>query len=159
MDLDLGPCESVFKLLVYTRLLKFVILRKFSSEAIKIDFDKNKVSDFGQVKQSKPRTMFLEQWTNHALGTFLLLAAFLPSFAVANFDQLPILASNRHADTLKGWKWVDGYKTFEYGVSDDYQGHKCLVIRYVGSPPSPPFPYPLPAYRATANLPSGPIPQ
>jgi len=75
------------------------------------------------------------------------LAAILPSFAVANFDQLPILAS-----ALKGWKWVDGYKSFEYGVSDDvhYQGHKCLVTRYVGPPAN--FPYPLPAYRATARL-------
>jgi len=29
---------------------------------------------------------------------------------------------------------------------------KCLVIRYVGPPANPPFPYPLPAYRATARL-------
>jgi len=88
MDLDLGPCESVFKVLVYTRLLKFVISRKFSSEAIKIDFDKNKVSDFGQVKQSKPGTIFFKQWMNHALGTWL--PSCLPSQwrIVTNFRSL-----------------------------------------------------------------------
>jgi len=92
--------------------------------------------------------MFFKQWMNHAPGTWL------PSCLPSQWRILTNFRSLRRIDALKGWKWVDGYKSFEYGVSDDvhYQGHKCLVTRYVGPPANPPFPYPLPAYRATARL-------